>query len=1154
MAIAAAAEEVLKTALEGDPKSRAFVMQILSFKMKSYLMHHMHGGRKGPKGGMGGAFGGMGGPHGGIGNMFGGMGGPQDGMKGSQGGMSGMFGGMGGPQSGMGGMGDMFGGMGGSQDGMSGMFGGMGSSQGGMNGMFGGMGGPQGGMGGMGDMFGGMGGSQGGMSGMFGGMGGPQGGMSTSAVRRGPEGSGGNVRPTDGAGSSRPPNFDNSRPPQNTTPFESGDRRTSLPPMTSNSVTNNIGNNAVFSASSIGPQSWGEQSDGSFICKDGTRIDLIKIKCDGFTDCRDKSDEANCTRRFRRDASIEDVNSVEDHNSTEDRNSTEDHNSVEETNSWENDNDDRAFGNSIYRSRLSKDRSGDRRRRNGTDTDSSNERSSSGNRRERGSRKSSPGRFDDDDLDSGEDILDALTRLIGSAGDDNETAAAQDDFLTLFQDIMRTNVASMPGFNNNIHNSVQQNEKRNGTRRTMQLKRSSQSSMFPRPGRHGGGRGGGRNFHCSAKMKEMLEMKKVISMMFMQLVNSEPDNMKGFTFLPVTLRQSLKSAITMVLMQGPPRVNKPWFKALQNNSRLSNLTFGVYKDAKKLKGVDKLQKIFDYWRNNASQLARNALAGDSESLELLDLSLQYMDASKPYLARMHDIKSRMMEMMKNDRTKMRSLLSGKLGTEPTLDERCMRLSGDVAQAMNSAQITQQEVSTIFESPFDMMQEDGNSESSSSSVPIYWRVENQDVLRGERCFATGAMTWSKVAVCSCKESAVRLPPVMFGPQPFGMNGRGGSDEDMGVGNEIFGMGGGRPGGGFRGIGGGEGPSRGGFFGRGGSRDGDQNGDDDNDNSGGSGMMFPNLPGPSNSGGSPIIFPGSSIDLSTIQNIISNSISNPDGSLNLDALKNIFANQASGGLDLGSIFGNVGSQISPNMTPQATSNTGGSAGGSGGFDINSLQSFFNSNGPRTGGPMSNFNFAPLRSGNNRPDANRQINLGAENRNRSDAGRPDANRQINLGAGNRNRSDAGRPFDRDAGWHNSTNNSSRLSHIELNHRSEMELQDGTLQVTGEVLVGLKLNGSFDLGSICADSWNSTEALVVCNVLANRLSRHEKPLMRAQAKSPVKPPKTPMNNELNVAIKLGGVKCQGNETDIMQCTHSPWGPQSCPGNVKATVTCIVR
>jgi hypothetical protein len=50
-----------------------------------------------------------------------------------------------------------------------------------------------------------------------------------------------------------------------------------------------------------------------------------------------------------------------------------------------------------------------------------------------------------------------------------------------------------------------------------------------------------------------------------------------------------------------------------------------------------------------------------------------------------------------------------------------RLAGDVAQAMMSAQITQQEVSTIFESPFDMMQEDQDSESSSSSVPIYWRV-------------------------------------------------------------------------------------------------------------------------------------------------------------------------------------------------------------------------------------------------------------------------------------------------------------------------------------------------------------------------------------------------------------------------------------------------
>ncbi|XP_018016113.1 uncharacterized protein LOC108672869 [Hyalella azteca] len=494
--------------------------------------------------------------------------------------------------------------------------------------------------------------------------------------------------------------------------------------------------------------------------------------------------------------------------------------------------------------------------------------------------------------------------------------------------------------------------------------------------------------------------------------------------------------------------------------------------------------------------------------------------------------------------KMRSLLSGKLGTEPTLEERCMRLSGDVAQAMNSAQITQQEVSTIFESPFDMMREDGNSENSSSSTPVYWRVENQDVLRGERCFATGAMTWSKVAVCSCKENAARTPPAMFGPSPFGMNGRGGSDEDMGEGNEIFGMWGGRPGGRFRGMGGGGVPSRGGFFGRGGSRDGDENGTDD-DNSGESGMMSPNLHGSSNVGGSPIIFPGSqpgsSIDLSTIKNIISNSISDPDGSLNLDALKNIFANQASSGFDLGSIFGTAGTQKSPNMPPQATSNTGGSVGGSEGIDINRLQSFFNSNGQRTGGQMSNFNFAPLRSGNIRPDANRPINSGAGNRNRSDAGR---------------RFDSGedRHFDRNAGPYNSSYNSSSLSHIELNHRSEMELQDGTQQVTGEVLVGLKLNGSFDLGSICADSWNSTEALVVCNVLANRLSRHEKPLMRAQAKSPVKPPKTPMNNELNVAIKLGGVKCQGNETDIMQCIHFPWGPQSCPGNVKATVTCILR
>ncbi|XP_018016114.2 keratin, type II cytoskeletal 2 epidermal [Hyalella azteca] len=365
MAFLAAAEEVLKTALEGDPKSRAFVMQILSFKMKSYLLDRKHGGHKGPKEGMGGAFGEMGGPHGGIGEMFVGMGGSQDGM-------SGMFGGMGGPK---GRMGDMSGGMGG--------------SQGGMSGMFGRMGGPQGGMGGM-----------------FGGKGGPQGEMSTSGVRRGPEGSGGNMRPTDGTVSSQPPNFDNSRPPQNILPFESGALRTSLSPMTANSVTNNSGNNAVFSASSNGVQSWGEQSDGSFICKDGTRIDMIKIKCDGFTDCRDKSDEASCTRRFKRDASIEDMNSMEDHNSTEDLNS------VEETNSTENDNDDWAIGNSI------------------------------------------------DDFASDEDISHALTRLIGSAGDDKETAAAQDEFLTLLQDIMRKNVASKPGFNNNIENSVQQNERR----------------------------------------------------------------------------------------------------------------------------------------------------------------------------------------------------------------------------------------------------------------------------------------------------------------------------------------------------------------------------------------------------------------------------------------------------------------------------------------------------------------------------------------------------------------------------------------------------------------------------------------------------------------------------------------------------------------------
>ncbi|KAF2346772.1 hypothetical protein FHG87_022473, partial [Trinorchestia longiramus] len=398
--------------------------------------------------------------------------------------------------------------------------------------------------------------------------------------------------------------------------------------------------------------------------------------------------------------------------------------------------------------------------------------------------------FDDDD--STEDVIDIFVDLILETGEDNEDNITVEEFEDALEDIMGDDGRLPPAIDDILNSGIFEKEGMNGAFSTSQVRQSKKKTMFfVRAGgsprfrnrqKLWGQRPHHRKPRCSPHMKEIFEMKKVASLLFMQLMTKAPEDMKGFTFLPLSLRQSLKEATTTLMKTGPPKIFQPLYKVLANNTQLQQMVGQMYKGSRMYDGTAKFNIIFDFWRNNATKIARDELQNDPEMLELLDLTEQYLDMLKPYMQEMHNFVDQIKTMAIGDNAMMMAFMNGRPGAEPTEQERCMRLARMTAEAMQPSQMSIQATqATLFESPFDMVVADQTSGGGPQS-PVYWRVEKQGVLRGERCPLTGTMMWAKVAVCSCKNSFPG-PPMFAPPRPFpgfGMGPGGIGPDSMGPG--------------------------------------------------------------------------------------------------------------------------------------------------------------------------------------------------------------------------------------------------------------------------------------------------------------------------------------------------------------------------------------
>ena len=77
---------------------------------------------------------------------------------------------------------------------------------------------------------------------------------------------------------------------------------------------------------------------------------------------------------------------------------------------------------------------------------------------------------------------------------------------------------------------------------------------------------------------------------------------------------------------------------------------------------------------------------------------------------------------------------------------------------------------------------------------------------------------------------------------------------------------------------------------------------------------------------------------------------------------------------------------------------------------------------------------------------------------------------------------------------------------------------------------------GTICNDQWDNKDAMVVCRQLG-----YAGGMTQGFGQSG-RPP---------TQIWLDDVQCQGNESDITECDHRPWGLNDCKHVEDAMVTC---
>ena len=95
----------------------------------------------------------------------------------------------------------------------------------------------------------------------------------------------------------------------------------------------------------------------------------------------------------------------------------------------------------------------------------------------------------------------------------------------------------------------------------------------------------------------------------------------------------------------------------------------------------------------------------------------------------------------------------------------------------------------------------------------------------------------------------------------------------------------------------------------------------------------------------------------------------------------------------------------------------------------------------------------------------------------------------------------------------------------------KDSILQGRVEVFY----NGTW--GTVCDDSWDLTDASVVCRELGYGRA--------------VKASVSAIFGQGNGTIWMGDVRCTGNERSLTECHHSGWGKQNCEHSKDAGVVC---
>lgn len=113
------------------------------------------------------------------------------------------------------------------------------------------------------------------------------------------------------------------------------------------------------------------------------------------------------------------------------------------------------------------------------------------------------------------------------------------------------------------------------------------------------------------------------------------------------------------------------------------------------------------------------------------------------------------------------------------------------------------------------------------------------------------------------------------------------------------------------------------------------------------------------------------------------------------------------------------------------------------------------------------------------------------------------------------------------------SSLAHLEEVPVLKLRLRGGANMLEGRV----EVLHQGEWGTICDDSWDMNDAIVVCRQLGYRLA------VRKSSRAEF--------GQGNGTIWLDNLLCSGNEKTLAQCFHNGWGEHNCAHSEDAGVVC---